>query len=752
MRTLGVDDLPDAEPYDLSSADSRWVDGRRVQAYAIVQNAWSEAGSTFIDIYNAHGQAVLAIPGEEWAIPARAMREEAIAIRGVCVAAIRERQVVDVPTILLSVLPEPAPRSTPTRAEPPRPIKGMLDFPPRSFPGTLRVAISGVVTAVPLPNLLIVQDGTGGAAVWSDNPTGFTTGARVSAVGLAPVRGDRQAIHHSLVTRLGDAELPGPAAVTPVELATGTRGAVRMSLMGRADGIRAVEGWTAISLSESGVRFEAFVPGTPDQNGLARKVEIGSRLALVGVPAGVTPHRAPPTAPGVFLLGEEAVRVLQSEADESAPVPESAWLTPRRAAYMLGGFSSIFLLGGGWMLALRKQARRAALEAERQVEEKTRLERQLRQASKLEAVGRLAGGIAHDFNNLLTVINGCAELLAEETARNGENGCRLNGLTDDIRKAGERAASLTGQLLTFSRKRDIVIGPVNLNVVVADTIRLIDRVIGEDIRVESSLAADLPPVRGEAGLLHQVMMNLAVNAKDAMPAGGVISFTTALVIDAANPESRTRQFVRLSVADTGTGMSDEVKSRLFEPFFTTKAIGSGTGLGLFTVSSIAQLLNAKVRVESIVGAGTRFHIDLRIHGQPVSDAEFALQTDSTPYPPLRSPSLPKLAGRHGAGCRGQRDGAGDDRGRADVRGSDRSHRQPPRPRATNARRERRAGGRAGDRCGDAGHERPRACRTRPRGSPGHASRFHVRLHGRRGCPSGRARGRGGVPAEAVHAR
>ena len=166
-----------------------------------------------------------------------------------------------------------------------------------------------------------------------------------------------------------------------------------------------------------------------------------------------------------------------------------------------------------------------------------------------------------------------------------DNGGRLNGLTDDIRKAGERAASLTGQLLTFSRKRDIVIGPVNLNDVVADTIRLLDRVIGEEIRVESSLAADLPPVRGEAGLLHQVMMNLAVNAKDAMPAGGVISFATALVVDAANPESRTRQFVRLSVADTGTGMSDEVKSRLFEPFFTTKAIGSGTGLGLVTVSA-----------------------------------------------------------------------------------------------------------------------------------------------------------------------
>jgi len=644
VKRIGSGELPEPQPYTLSTRESKWFDGRRVQAWAIVQNARSEAGTTFIDVYSAYGLAVLVIPGEQWTIPARAMREEAIAVRGVCVAAIRDRRIIDVPTILLSELPQPAPSAAVARTEPAQPINRMIDHSPRFYPGTERVTIQGVVTAVPLPNLLMVQDATGGAAVWSDNSTELPVGTRVSAFGLPLGRGDRNALHHAHVTRLGDAELPDPAAVTAAELAAGTRGGMRVSLTGRADGVRVVEGWTAISLSESEVRFEAFVPGTPEENGLARKVEIGSRLAIVGVPATVTPDRAPPTAPGLFLQGEKAIQVIQPAPSPNEPASENSWLTPRRAAFMFGGLSAVFLLGGGWMLALRKEARRAAVEAKRRSDEKSRLECQLRQASKLEALGRLTGGVAHDFNNLLTVINGCAELLAEETARGGNGEGRVNGLTDDIRKAGERAASLTGQLLTFSRKRDIVIGPVGLNDVVTDTIRLLSRVIGEDIRIESSLAADLPVVRAEAGLLHQVMMNLAVNAKDAMPGGGVLSFATALVIDASSPDSRLRQFVRLSVADTGTGMTEEVKSRLFEPFFTTKAMGMGTGLGLSTVSSILQMLNARVRVESAVGAGTRFHIDLRIHGQPQSNADFALADDSTPYPLLRGPNLPKLAG------------------------------------------------------------------------------------------------------------
>ena len=286
--------------------------------------------------------------------------------------------------------------------------------------------------------------------------------------------------------------------------------------------------------------------------------------------------------------------------------------------------------------------RRAASEVKRQYEEKAQLERRLRQASKLEAVGRLAGGIAHDFNNLLTVINGSAELLTEQTTRDGGH---LSELTEQIRRAGERAAALTGQLLTFSRKREVAISAVDLNEVVIDTVRLLDRVIGEDIRIETALASDLPAVRGEQGFLHQVAMNLAVNAKDAMPHGGVLSFSTSVVTEVVEDQpGLLRQFVRLTVADTGVGMTEKDKDRIFEPFFTTKEVGDGTGLGLSTVYGIIQTVRGRIRVDSAIGRGTRFYIDFRIHGEPVSDAELSLPPTPTPLPLSRTVSAAKLVG------------------------------------------------------------------------------------------------------------
>ena len=223
----------------------------------------------------------------------------------------------------------------------------------------------------------------------------------------------------------------------------------------------------------------------------------------------------------------------------------------------------------------------------KRVEESLRLsEGQLRQAQKMEAVGRLAGGVAHDFNNLLTVINGRSRLLVDALA-----GHPLRKEIEVIAAAGDRAASLTRQLLAFSRRQIVEPRVIDLNTVVAETETMLRRVIGEDVHLEINLKPDFGNVRADPGQIEQVIMNLVVNARDAMPQGGRLTIETAnadLDVPAATPPGRLEpgRYVALSIQDTGSGMDAAVLSHLFEPYFTTKEKGKGTGLGLPTVAAI----------------------------------------------------------------------------------------------------------------------------------------------------------------------
>jgi len=210
-------------------------------------------------------------------------------------------------------------------------------------------------------------------------------------------------------------------------------------------------------------------------------------------------------------------------------------------------------------------------------------------------VGRLAGGIAHDFNNLLTVINGCADLLKGSIPPASSEAT----LVGDIATAGERAAALTNQLLMFSRKRAIACTAVDLNQAIAEADTLLRRVIGETITIERFPGENVPPILADPGLIHQVIFNLAVNARDAMPEGGTLVLATLRALDTAgNP------MVRLLVSDTGCGMDEATQAHLFEPFFTTKDIGQGTGLGLATVYGIVQSLGGTIRFRSALDRGT----------------------------------------------------------------------------------------------------------------------------------------------------
>jgi two-component system cell cycle sensor histidine kinase/response regulator CckA len=255
------------------------------------------------------------------------------------------------------------------------------------------------------------------------------------------------------------------------------------------------------------------------------------------------------------------------------------------------------------------------------ITEKKRLEEQFHRAQRLESVGRLAGGVAHDFNNLLTVINGYSDMLLGEAP----SGRLREGLTE-IRAAGERAAGLTQQLLAFSRRQIVQPTVVNLNVVVEDIRKMLRRLIREDIEVVSKLSPDLGNVMADPGQLQQVIMNLAVNARDAMPGGGTLVVETANVtFDDAyvseHSDTRPGRHVMLAVSDTGCGMTPEVKKRLFEPFFTTKPTGTGTGLGLATVYGMVKQSGGWIWVYSEPGRGSTFKVYFPRIDLPLSVAQ-----------------------------------------------------------------------------------------------------------------------------------
>jgi PAS domain S-box-containing protein len=265
------------------------------------------------------------------------------------------------------------------------------------------------------------------------------------------------------------------------------------------------------------------------------------------------------------------------------------------------------------------------------ITERRRLETTLRQAQKMEAVGRLAGGIAHDFNNLLMLIKGYSDLLrdrlpAEETPRE---------YASEIQKAADRASSLTQQLLAFSRKQVLELRVLDVNQVVTSMSKMLPRLLGEDIEVVTRLNSAIGRVKADPGQLEQVLMNLAVNARDAMPEGGRLTIETGeCELDdeyvRQHPGARPGRFVMLAVSDTGVGMNTDVRAHVFEPFFTTKAKGKGTGLGLAMVYGIVKQSNGYIWVYSEPGQGATFKVYLpRVE----EAAESELRAPATGPPP-----------------------------------------------------------------------------------------------------------------------
>ena len=280
---------------------------------------------------------------------------------------------------------------------------------------------------------------------------------------------------------------------------------------------------------------------------------------------------------------------------------------------------------------------RANAELQREIQERMKAEAALRQSQKMEAIGRLAGGVAHDFNNMLTAILAYAHLLLDKAHAEGENGNELR----QIVLAGERAAGLTRQLLAFSRRQVLVPEVLDLGQVVHGTEDMLRRLLGEDVDLRVSIAPDLGLVMADPGQMEQVLMNLSVNARDAMPSGG------RLTIDCANaqlpdptmapaPSLPPGSYVFLAVRDTGSGIDPDIMPHIFEPFYTTKARGEGTGLGLPTVFGIVQQSGGDIVVTSEPQAGTTFRIFLPRCG-----------ASEVPKKPPSHESLPRVDGKRG---------------------------------------------------------------------------------------------------------
>ena len=246
----------------------------------------------------------------------------------------------------------------------------------------------------------------------------------------------------------------------------------------------------------------------------------------------------------------------------------------------------------------------------RSIEERKKLEAKVQNSLKMEAVGRLAGGVAHDFNNLLTVINGFSEMILRNIGT--QDPSRTASQVREIRKAGERASSLTRQLLAFGRQQIQTRSRLNLNTVVNDTLKMLARLIGEDIEIELDLCPDVGHVSADVGQVEQVLMNLVVNARDAMPDGGDLTIRTENVRFDRSPDEDVRpgDYVAVSVTDSGCGMDEATRARVFEPFFTTKELGKGTGLGLAMVYGIVKQSDGHIAVESEPSRGTTFRVYL----------------------------------------------------------------------------------------------------------------------------------------------
>jgi signal transduction histidine kinase/CheY-like chemotaxis protein len=548
----------------------------------------------------------------------QALAGAVVKIRGVCRAnTLPNRQLAGPPRILVNDLNAfemlRPPRKDPFEIKPTT-ARNLAVFRPDPIEARLPVRVSGVVTINAAGRQLHIHDGTGVIQAILMETVKLDLGDRVSVVGYPRPATDPQRLDNAQVRVLGPGEFPPPQPGTPAHARDGRLEGQVVKFTGIVHEFGRQKDLMTITLVADGLTFTAIISEFPVEGEPTPTWVPGSKVEVTGV---VTRQPLDGIRRNAFAVVTQKNAITVLETPVEAPPP--SWWTGRRVAYLAAGFFGFFLLSGATVTILRIQVRRAAALVRKQYEEKEKLEGQLKLAAKLETVGRLAGGIAHDFNNLLTVINGCAELLEEEIIKNPDQAIEH---VAEIQRAGGQAAALTRQLLTFSRQRTVTPHPLDLNAVVTEAAQVLKRLMGDKVTIRVMTEPNLPLAMAESSLLAQILLNLAVNARDAMPSGGTLVLSTA---------NASPGWVRLRASDTGVGMTEEVKAHVFEPFFTTKEVGKGTGLGLSTVYGIVQTLGGEIRFFSDQGRGTTFEVDLPAVGSPDASALRG------PLTPLRLP-------------------------------------------------------------------------------------------------------------------
>ena len=596
VRVVGRAPLPrpadaPAEEIFTGTQDGNWV---TLEAVVTAVHVYEER--PFVNVvYGQHTALVLMPAGTK--VPANLV-ESRVRVEGVCGAQFNmRRQLVGINLYAPRAEDLVVLKKSPMK-QPVTPIVQTSQY--SSDPSWYGARVQGIVTRTHPSGPTFIQDSSGGMLLQNHPGIVLQPGDRVRASGTV-IHGEYGPfLHDAEVVRLGTGPKLRAPLIAADEILEGSHNAELVQVEGTLTGIMAGIHGLGLVMQSRGVMFTAELDGVSQTQDL----DAGTVLRLTGVcKIGEDPSsRSLPDQFELLLQGPDSLEVMS----------HAPWWNARRTLILSGSLAFLILLSTLWVFMLRRRMGQQTLLIQSKHEREAQLEAQLAHASKLESIGRLAGGVAHDFNNLLTVINGYSDLLLMQTKPGMES---FHSRLEEIRRAGSRAAELTHQLLVFSRKQVSQPRPIDLNELLLENREMIQRLLGEDVALITHLAPDLGRVTADPGQMHQVLMNLAANARDAMPHGGQLRIETSNVeLDAVfvenHPEVAPGPHVLLTAADTGFGMDENTRRHLFEPFFTTKASDRGTGLGLATVYGIVSQSFGCIEVLSAPGEGSVFHIYL----------------------------------------------------------------------------------------------------------------------------------------------